>query len=109
MEDYDVKQVKKALNRLGYYQPYEKTGITGIPDRQVFDALKKFQEDYGLRATGEAKPGDETIQALSRESDKTPGGSYIWRTVEDGKVRANHAQYNRTIRAWSDSPDPGED
>jgi uncharacterized protein with gpF-like domain len=34
---------------------------------------------------------------------------YIWRTVEDKKVRADHAQYNCTVRVWSDSPDPGED
>ncbi|HQX27620.1 MAG TPA: hypothetical protein PKX38_06750 [Alphaproteobacteria bacterium] len=32
VDEYDTRQVKKSLNRLGYYQPYEKTGITGIPD-----------------------------------------------------------------------------
>lgn len=109
VDEFDVRQVKKALNRLGYYHPYEKVGITSIPDAAVFDALKAFQKDQGLHPTGEARPGDETVQKLSKESDKTPEGSYIWRTVEDDKVRANHAQYNRTTRAWSDSPDPGED
>lgn len=24
VDDYDVRQVKKVLNRLGYYQPYKK-------------------------------------------------------------------------------------
>jgi hypothetical protein len=108
VEDYDVRQMKKVLNRIGYYQPYEKVGITGIPDQAVFDALKAFQKDHGLPPTGEARPDDETIITLSRESDKTPDGYYTWRTVEDGKVRKEHAQYNRTVRAWSDSPDPGE-
>jgi hypothetical protein len=109
VDQYDVRQLKKSLNRLGYYQPYEKTGITGIPDREIFDALKTFQQDQDFKPTGEARPGDETIEALNVESAKTPDGYYIWRTVEDGKVRANHAEFNRTIRSWSDSPDPGED
>ncbi|MBL8637836.1 MAG: hypothetical protein JNN09_05005 [Alphaproteobacteria bacterium] len=80
-----------------------------MADRGVFEALKAFQKDHGLSATGTAKPDDETIKALNKEASKTPDGQYIWRTVEDGKVRAAHAQYNRTMRAWSDAPDPGED
>jgi hypothetical protein len=109
VDEHDVKQMKKALNRLGYYQPYEKVGITGIADKAVFDALKAFQQDHGLPATGVAKPDDETVGALNKEAIKTPNGRYIWRTVEDGKVRSGHAQFNRTIRAWSDTPDPGEE
>lgn len=109
VDEYDIKQIKKALNRLGYYAPLEATGITGIPDAALFEALKRFQEEHGIRATGEAKPGDETVQALSREAAKTPDGSYIWRTVEDDKVRSAHAQYNRKIRQWADAPDPGEE
>jgi peptidoglycan hydrolase-like protein with peptidoglycan-binding domain len=106
---YDVRQMKKALNRLGYYQPLEATGITGIPDRVVFEALKQFQKDHNLPSTGEAKPDDKTIELLSRESDKTPFGFYIWRTVEDSGVRKTHAQFASTTRSWADSPDPGED
>lgn len=41
-DEFDVKQIKKALNRLGYYIPYEKTGITGVPDAEMFTALKNF-------------------------------------------------------------------
>jgi peptidoglycan hydrolase-like protein with peptidoglycan-binding domain len=54
VDEYDVKQVKKVLNRLGYYQPYEKTGIMGVPDSAVFTALKQFQKDNGLKPTGTA-------------------------------------------------------
>ncbi len=109
VDAYDVSQMKKALNRLGYYQPLETTGITPIPDAAVFDALKTFQIDYHLPTTGIAKPDDDTLDALNDAIYKTPEGSYVWRTVEDGKVRINHANYNRTVRVWSDSPDPGED
>lgn len=109
VDEFDVKQMKKALNRLGYYQPYEKVGITGIADMGVFNALKKFQKDRGLTATGSAKPDDETVRAINKEASKTPEGQYIWRTVEDEKVRKGHAEFNRTIRDWSDDPDPGEE
>lgn len=105
----DVRRVKKALNRLGYYQPYEKVGITDIADAVLFEALKTFQKDQGLTPSGTIKPGDDTEQALARESTKTPSGYYIWRTVEDDKVRGAHAALNRTVRRWDDSPDPGED
>ena len=109
VDEFDIKQMKKALNRLGYYQPYEKVGITGIADMGVFDALKAFQKDHGLTATGSAKPDDETVRALNKEASKTPDGKYIWRTVEDEKVRQGHAEFNRTVRNWSDEPDPGEE
>jgi peptidoglycan hydrolase-like protein with peptidoglycan-binding domain len=55
VDEFDVRQIKKALNRLGYYQPYEKVGITEVPDSAVFEALKAFQKDHGLLATGTAK------------------------------------------------------
>lgn len=109
VDEFDVRQIKKALNRLGYYTPYEKIGITDIPDQAIFDALKNFQRDHGLNPTGSAKPKDDTIEHVNKEIEKEPEGSYIWRTVEDGKVRPAHAQYNRTMRDWNDSPDPGDD
>jgi hypothetical protein len=109
VDEFDVKQMKKALNRLGYYQPYEKVGITGIADMDVFNALKAFQKDYGLSATGTAKPNDETVRAINKQASKTPEGQYVWRTVEDEKVRNSHAEFNRTVRDWNDDPDPGEE
>lgn len=109
VDEYDVKQIKKALNRLGYYMPNEKAGITGITEATVFSALKKFQKDNNLAVTGATKPGDVTEESLNKEVSKTPEGQYIWRSVEDGRVRKGHAEFNRTIRDWNDSPDPGEE
>lgn len=104
-----TRQIKKALNRLGYYIPYEKTGITGIPDANVFAGLKKFQADHALPVTGSAKPGDETVAALNNEAAKKKSGQYIWRTAQDDKVRPAHAALNGTVRDLADSPDPGEE
>ncbi|NBX67055.1 MAG: hypothetical protein EBQ96_08680 [Proteobacteria bacterium] len=108
-QDFDVRQIKKALNRLGYYQPFEKTGITGIPDAPMFSALKAFQKDRGLNATGVVRPDDETEAALNEANSQSKDGQYIWRTVGDDKVRAEHAALSGTIRKWSDAPDPGDD
>ncbi|HSK38765.1 MAG TPA: peptidoglycan-binding domain-containing protein, partial [Arenibaculum sp.] len=83
VDELDVRRMKKALNRLGYYQPYDKTGITGIPDAGVFAALRAFQKDHGLRPTGTARPGDATTRALNEATRKAPKGRYIWRTVGD--------------------------
>lgn len=109
VDEYDVRKMKKALNRLGYYLPYDKTGITEIPDRAVFTALKSFQKDAGLRATGTAKPGDETMEALNGALAKKPDGQYVWRSVGDSRVRPEHAALDGTLRDFSDSPDPGDD
>lgn len=109
VDEFDVRQIKKTLNRLGYYQPYEKTGITGIPDTGVFAALKTFQKDQGLTPTGAAKPGDDTVKALNKEFDNKESGKYIWRTAGDNKVRSSHAALDGAVRDFSDSPDPGEE
>lgn len=109
VDEFDTRQIKKALNRLGYYRPLKTTGITGIPDSRVFAALKEFQKDQGLVPTGTARPGDETVKALSRAAGGKAAGTYIWRTVGDDKVRADHAALNGTVRDLSDSPDPGEE
>jgi peptidoglycan hydrolase-like protein with peptidoglycan-binding domain len=74
---FDVLQVKKGLNRLGYYTPLATTGITDIPDTAIFSALKKFQKDFGLAVTGIINPDDATIRLLNLEISKTPKGQYI--------------------------------
>lgn len=51
VDPYDTRQIKQALNRLGYYRPLPSTGITNIPDRAVFDSIKLFQNSSNLPAT----------------------------------------------------------
>lgn len=65
-DEDDVRLMKRALNWLGYYTPYEKTGISAIPDAAVFRALQAFQDDQGLSATGKARPDDDTVKALDK-------------------------------------------
>lgn len=106
----DVRFMKRALNRLGYYTPPANIGITDIPDFDVFSALKKFQSSKGLMPTGTVKPGDATFKALTQAlAQKKQHGAYIWRTVGDERVRSSHAAREGTVRLWSDAPDPMEE
>lgn len=75
----------------------------------MFDAFKKFQDDFGLPVTGVAKPGDANIKLLNAQATKQPEGKYIWRSVGDENVRSSHAALNGTVRDWSDSPTPGQE
>lgn len=93
VDEFDARQIKKALNRLGYYHPRAETGITGIPDLAVFDALKKFQKDRGLSASGAVKPEDKTVDALNAAIEVNPRGDI------SGVRRATIACVNRT-RRW---------
>ncbi len=65
VDEEDVRVIKRALNWLGYYTPYEKLGLTTIPDTGVFRAIKEFQTDQKLTATGAMRPDDETIKAIN--------------------------------------------
>ncbi len=113
VDENDVFQMKRVLNRLGYYKPAADTGITNIVDRNVFQGLKKFQKDNGLMASGEARPGDETERMLNKAQDKRAESEcYIWHTAKDDKVRPSHAAREGKIFCWDSPPDdghPGED
>ena len=106
---FDVLQVKKSLNRLGHYIPPEDIGITDIPDAALFTAIKAFQKSLGLPVTGTINPDDKTLAAINAELIKPQKGYYVWRTVHDNHVRADHAARDGMVRAWADFPDPGDD
>lgn len=106
---FDVLQVKKTLNRLGYYIPLKDIGIPDIPDAGLFTAIKNFQKSLGFPVTGTINPGDATLSAINAELKKPQKGYYIWNTVGDDRVRGEHESLEGAIRSWEDSPDPGED
>jgi ABC-type glycerol-3-phosphate transport system substrate-binding protein len=60
----DIKPVKAALHKLGYYNP-PKWGITEIPDKAMMDGIKSFQKDNDLQVDGIMRPEGETETALN--------------------------------------------
>ncbi|MBF0166654.1 MAG: peptidoglycan-binding protein [Alphaproteobacteria bacterium] len=63
VDPQDVLATKKALNRLGYYQLPEH-GLHPYPDQSLFDSVKAFQKDEGLRVDGFMRPRGPTEAAL---------------------------------------------
>ena len=67
VDEQDVRVIKRSLNWLGYYTPHEKSGLTELPDNQIFEALRSFQKDNALSPTGTLKPGDDTHQTIEKQ------------------------------------------
>ena len=72
---YDTLKTKKALETLGYYDS-PNHGLTSYPDTKLFEGIKAFQPDYGLKKDGIMKPGGETVQnsdiALATNQSEAP-------------------------------------
>lgn len=60
----DTLLTKKALRQLGYYEP-QAANLTKFPDEPLFNGIKRFQADHGLRVDGVVKPGGETEATLN--------------------------------------------
>lgn len=106
IDPHDAGEIKRALNRLGYYTPTAGIGMSDIPDRATFVALKKFQKDHDLKSSGTAKPGDDTEKALNNAMQEQDG-QYIWHTAQDGKVRPEHAEREGQVFEWRNPPEGG--
>lgn len=59
----DVHDVKTLLAELGHY-PAPDWGVSAYPDRALFDAIRAYQAEHGLKADGVMKPGGETEVSL---------------------------------------------
>ena len=63
MEGIDVRNVQERLTELGYYEGE----ITGIYDRETAQAVRNFQEAFGLLADGVVGPDTWNAIGLSEE------------------------------------------
>lgn len=110
---WDVRQVKIALNRLGYYTPDEESGITADIDDDLRAALHVFQSAHGIPMDETPGPDSLSVAILNDELDRLGGNDlYVWRTVGDQKVRDAHAMRNGVRYHWAVPPEgghPGED
>ncbi len=60
----DVLNVKRALNRMGFYDVPD-YGMTPYPDRTMFDGIGRFQRANGLRVDGVMQRGHATERAMN--------------------------------------------
>ena len=61
----DMRNIKRAFGTLGYYTG-QKQSARNQPDADLFDSIKAFQSDLGLKRDGVITPGGETAQALGQ-------------------------------------------
>lgn len=60
----DVLNVKRALNRMGFYDVPD-YGMTPYPDGAMFEGIQRFQRANGLRVDGVMVRGGETERAMN--------------------------------------------
>lgn len=59
----DVLITKRSLTRLGYYRVPD-YGLTRYLDMPMFQGIKRFQQDQGLRVDGVMEPDGPTLRHL---------------------------------------------
>ncbi|QJE73761.1 minor capsid protein [Aerophototrophica crusticola] len=108
VEPGDARALQITLNRLELWMPSPDAGMNGIPDRRIIVAVRDLQRRAGLPATGRISPGDATETAINAAlAAKGKGGSYVWRTMRDERVRPSHAERDGKVFRWSDPPQGG--
>ena len=110
----DIRQVKRVLVCTGFYVPDPATGVSGDAEPRFWMALHAFQRAHMIPFTDTAGPGSVTETVMNEElvALEEGGGSYIWRTAGDAKVRPEHAARDGRQYRWDDPPDgenPAED
>ena len=68
----DVLAIKTLLRKLGLYEA-PKWGVTNFPDRELFKAIRAFQDKAGLNVDGRMKPDGETETALHQAARTLQG------------------------------------
>jgi len=110
---WDIRQIKIALNRLGYYMPEKEEGFDDDYDMDFDRALRAFQWAKRVPRDDSVGPGSLTERVLNEElAGFNDRRFYIWRTVGDEKVRGSHAARNGKVFQWAKPPEgghPGED
>lgn len=71
----DVKWLKNALFKLGFYKPNIRAGekadnLNQYPNQNLFDAVNEFQNKYKLDEHNEVKPGNQTEVKIKEELEK---------------------------------------
>lgn len=78
-----VRQIKAALTRLGFYFPDPGVGITEKEDAQFKDALHAYQRKSTVQlGDGDYGPGSTTERILNRDLEAVDVNTlYVWRTA----------------------------
>ena len=75
VDTHDVEWLKKALTKLGYYEPDTRAGeskkqLNQYPNQRLFNAIDKFRTENKIKENGAVKPGHWTEVKINEELKK---------------------------------------
>ncbi len=85
LEEDDVLHTKIALNNQGYYDVPDSYGLTPYSDERVFEGMKKYQKDNGLKTDAIMRPGGKTETALNKSLEQVQQKSEGWQEPQKKK------------------------
>ncbi len=71
-EPDDILDTKKTLMALGYYRPVDGTEPGAWVDTDLFNGIRQFQRDNGLKVDALMRPGGPTEQAMNTVLEAAP-------------------------------------
>lgn len=93
-EPDDILDAKHALRALGYYRTIDGSEPGAWVDNGLFDGIKAFQRDNGLKVDGFMRPGGETERAMNAALEEAPSPG---REANDNQPPANE---NVAVLPW---------
>ena len=105
----DIKWLKMALVKLGYYTPDSRAGesnkrLNQYPNQRLFDAIENFRKENKIKETGAVKPGhwtevkiNEALKKERMDKMKISSEGISWLKGKEDKVldkQGNHIIYD---------------
>ena len=109
VDTHDVEWLKKALTKLGYYEPDTRAGeskkqLNQYPNQRLFNAIDKFRKEKKIKENGAIKPGHWTEVKINEElkkermkNMKISSKGLSWLKDKEDKIldkQGNHIIYN---------------
>ncbi len=91
----DVLNVKRALNRMGFYDVPD-YGMTPHADRTMFDGIRRFQRASGLRVDGVMRRGHATERAMNASLNRMNSTNHL----SEGNRFPRRRMSEQDLRDW---------
>ena len=94
----DIKWLKRALVKLGYYTPDSRAGesdkkLNQYPNQRLFDAIENFRKENKIKETGAVKPGHWTEVKINEKIEQKETEEKIINAVFDKDTDIEPGQY----------------
>lgn len=105
VDPVDIKNTKRALNVLGYYNVPSHRGIDDWTDDAMFDGIRRFQKANGLKVDGFMRPDGPTELALNRLIQRQSVGAPRFANLGDIERASMCACTSSDDNPWGSGPD----